>query len=348
MTERWRIDEAAAGERVDRHVAARSGEARNQVQHWLEEGRVQVDGRPVRASHRLRAGETVTFEPPPPAVDDRIEPEEQPIEIVFEDRDLVVVNKPAGLVVHPGAGRRSGTLVHRLLARYPEMAGVGGPGRPGIVHRLDKDTTGLLIAARNRPAHRRLADAFAGRRVEKRYLAVAWGPPIAEPLVIDRPVGRHPTRRREMTVRPDGRPALTGLSTVLDGGPVCLLDVLLGTGRTHQIRVHLKAIGHPLVGDPIYGEERFKAVRGPARRPLAEFARPALHAWRLALAHPRTGEPLRLEAPVPGDLVALWLAIAGEDPRPLLAARGSHPSRLRAARRDSYGDGSATRRPAGR
>ncbi len=313
MTDRWKATGSAVGERIDRHLAERYDEARNQVRRWFDDGRVLVDGAVVRASHRLRSGETIACDPPPPPGETRIEPETGALEVVYEDEHLVAVDKPAGLVVHPGAGRSTGTLVHRLLAHYPEMAGVGGPGRPGIVHRLDKDTTGLLLAARNARTHRRLAAAFAERRVEKRYLALAWGRLEPASRVVDQPVGRHPTRRREMAVRPGGRPAHTELRLLADAGPVSLLDVLLGTGRTHQIRVHLKWAGHPLVGDPVYGEDRWKGIHGRERQLLASFPRPALHAWKLSLDHPDTGEPLTLAARVPRDLRALWRELSGRD-----------------------------------
>ena len=301
-----------AGERLDRHVARRLDEPRNQVRGWIEAGRVRVDGAPRRPSHALRAGERVECEPAPTPAEERVAPEPGELAILHEDAWVVVLDKPAGLVVHPGAGVAAGTLAHRLLHRYPEMAGVGGPGRPGIVHRLDRDTSGVMVAARSAAAYRALARDFAARRVDKRYLAVVYGTPPAAGTV-DAPIGRHPGRRREMTVRRGGRPAETRFRTLAAAGPAALVELDLRTGRTHQIRVHLRSLGHPLVGDPVYGERRWKGVHGPARRPLEAFARPALHAWRLAFPHPADGSRSAHEAPVPGDLAALWRAVAGSE-----------------------------------
>jgi 23S rRNA pseudouridine1911/1915/1917 synthase len=308
----WTVAGEEAGERIDRHVARRLDQPRNQVHAWIEAGRVRAGGEAIRPSHAVRAGERIDCEPPPPPVEDRVEPEPGELSILHEDHWIVVVDKPAGLVVHPGAGVAAGTLAHRLLHRYPEMAGVGGPGRPGIVHRLDRDTSGVMVAARTAIAHRALTRDFAARRVDKRYLAVVWGRPPASGD-IDQPIGRHPDRRREMAVRRSGRPARTLFRTLAGAGPASLLELELLTGRTHQIRVHLKSLGHPLVGDPVYGERRWKAVAGVARRPLESFPRPALHAWRLAFPHPADGSRSAHEAPVPADLAALWRAVAGRE-----------------------------------
>jgi 23S rRNA pseudouridine1911/1915/1917 synthase len=223
-----------------------------------------------------------------------------------------VLDKPAGLTVHPGAGRPSGTLVHRLLARYPELAGVGGPGRPGIVHRLDRGTSGVLVVARNPRAYAALSGAFAARTIGKRYLAVVYGAPRPAAGEIRAPIGRHRERRKEMTVRPDGRPAWTGYRTLAApaASGLALVELDLGTGRTHQIRVHLKSIGHPLVGDPVYGEARWRGLPRPSQAALASFPRPALHAWRIALPGPGPSRRV-FEAPVPADLRRLWEQAAG-------------------------------------
>ena len=294
----------AEGERVDRFVADAVDEARNQVQQWIEEGYVRLGGAPVKASTRIEAGQRIEVTIPPPP-DPRIEPEEGPVDVLREDPDLLVVDKPAGLTVHPGAGRPTGTLVHRLLARYPELAGVGGPGRPGIVHRLDKDTSGLLLVARSSRAYRALTRAFASRDVEKHYLGIVYGDPGVE-TPIEAPIGRHPQHRKRMTVRDDGRPARSVFRTLERGPGVSRVEIEIETGRTHQIRVHAKHLGHPLVGDPLYGEARWKALPARLHGPLRSFPRPALHAWKLALDHPVTGERLELEAPVPRDLEELW------------------------------------------
>lgn len=307
----WTVAPEAEGERLDRHVTARIGAARNQVQKWIADRRVLLNGRPAGAATRVAAGDAVRVEPPPPSPPGRIEPQPGPLAVLYEDEHLIAIDKPAGLVVHPGAGRRSGTLVHRLLAAYPDLSGVGGPDRPGIVHRLDRDTTGVLIVARTQEAHRTLSRAFARRRVEKTYLALAWGTPPPE-MIVDAPVGRHPTQRTRMTVLPEGRPARSIVSRLALAAGVAALAVRIETGRTHQIRVHLKHRGHPLLGDPVYGEKRWRDLEEPRRSVVRAFPRPALHAWRLVVPHPATGERLALEAPPPPDLLRLWEDLGGE------------------------------------
>lgn len=310
-TRSMRVPETWAGARLDRALAEHLGVPRNQIQGWLRAGLVRLDGAAVvKAGTSLRPGQSLAWEEPP-ARAERLVAEPGELSVLHEDAHLIAIDKPAGLVVHPGAGRASGTLVHRLLARYPELAGVGGPGRPGIVHRLDQGTTGVLVVARDAPTYQRLVREFAARRVDKRYLAIAWGAPRALAGEIEAPVGRHPRQRKRMAVVARGRPARTGWRCLAAAGPVCLFELRLWTGRTHQIRVHLRHLGHPLVGDPLYGEARGRALAGAARQALAEFSRPALHAWRLALDHPATGTRLTLEAPVPADLVRLWSAATG-------------------------------------
>ncbi|HEV2854104.1 MAG TPA: RluA family pseudouridine synthase [Thermoanaerobaculia bacterium] len=311
MSPVWTVEPEFAGERLDRHASARLGVARNQVRRWIEEGLVRVNGREAKPSTALGAGDLVECHPPEPR-EERVVPERGDLRVLHEDGDLVVIDKPAGLTVHPGAGRSTGTLAHHLLDRYPEMAGVGGPGRPGIVHRLDQGTSGVLAVARTPAAYARLARAFAAREVEKRYLGIAYGAPSPASGTIESPIGRHPQKRKEMAVRPGGRPARTGYRTVAAKAGVSLLEMDLATGRTHQIRVHLKHIGHPLVGDPVYGEARWKGLPRSVQAPLRDFPRPALHAWRLAFRHPETGAPLRFEAPVPEDLRTLWERVTGE------------------------------------
>lgn len=306
----WTVGPEDAGERLDRHVAARLDAPRNQVQRWIEDGQVRVQGRKAKASYGVAEGDLVECDPAQPT-EDRVHPEEGDLQILYEDSELVVLDKPAGLTVHPGAGRTTGTLVHRLLARYPEMAGVGGPGRPGIVHRLDQGTSGVLVVARTPAAYQRLARAFAAREVDKRYLAIAYGEPKPPAGMIEAPIGRHPQRRKEMAVRSGARAARTGYRTHAAGGGVALIELDLATGRTHQIRVHLKHLGHPLVGDPVYGEARWKGLPKAVQGRLRDFPRPALHAWRLAFRHPSDGRSLAFEAPVPEDLRQLWLSVAG-------------------------------------
>lgn len=318
----------SAGERLDRHVAAACQLPRNQVQQWIRAGRVRLNGRPAKAAEVVAAGDLVECEPPPPTRGTLV-PEPGDLAVLHEDAGMVVLDKPAGLTVHPGAGRATGTLAHLLLARYPEMAGVGGPGRPGIVHRLDKGTSGVMVVARTAASYQRLSRAFAGRTVIKRYLALVYGRPDANAGVVDAPIGRHRERRKEMTVRPDGRPARTGYRLLAARSGIALLELDLATGRTHQIRVHLKSIGHPLIGDPVYGEARWRGLPRSAQAPLRDFPRPALHAWRLALPgalagpadHGDAGNQVdpgdagawqRFEAPVPQDLRRLWQEVAGE------------------------------------
>jgi len=301
----------AAGQRLDRFLARHLALPRNQVQRWIDDGRVRIAGTAAKASSRLEAGDELEWEAPPPALDERIEPEAGELAVLYEDASLVAIDKPAGIVVHPGAGRKTGTLVHRLLARYPELAGVGGPGRPGIVHRLDQGTSGVMVIARTAAAYQALARAFAARKVSKRYLAICHGA-VREPRQVDAPIGRHPTHRQQMAIRAGGRPAVSRVRPLAVAAAASLVEVELLTGRTHQVRVHMKSLGHPLVGDVLYGEERWKAVIGAARAALRDFPRPALHAWRLGFAHPEDARPVALEAHPPADLGELWLRISGQ------------------------------------
>ncbi|HYX25428.1 MAG TPA: RluA family pseudouridine synthase, partial [Thermoanaerobaculia bacterium] len=218
----WAVPPAAAGERLDRHVAARLDVPRNQVQHWIEAGLVQLNGRAAKPSAAVSSGDRVECEPPEPK-EERVLPEAGELDVLYEDAALVVIDKPAGLTVHPGAGRSTGTLAHRLLDRYPEMAGVGGPGRPGIVHRLDQGTSGVLVVARTAAAYTRLARAFASREISKKYLGIAYGAPSPATGIIEAPIGRHSQRRKEMTVRPGGRPSKTGYRTVAAKAGIALL-----------------------------------------------------------------------------------------------------------------------------
>jgi 23S rRNA pseudouridine1911/1915/1917 synthase len=306
---RWTVP-LDVSERLDRHVARHLGVPRHQVQAWFDEERVTVDGRARKPSFMVSTGMAIDAAIPPPAVAEVVA-EAGDLAVLHEDEHLIVLDKPAGLVVHPGSGLSVGTLVHRLVARYPEISAVGSPARPGIVHRLDKDTTGVLVVARTSLAYQRLAAAFAARSLHKEYVAVAYGRPLRDQGTIEAPIARHPQRRVEMAVRPGGRPATTRyrILAVAEGLAWWWLD--LHTGRTHQIRVHLKSVGHPLVGDPTYGEARWRGLLGPARDATSRFARPALHARRLTLAHPVTGATLRFEAPVPLDLERLWRDATG-------------------------------------
>lgn len=300
------ISAAEAGQRLDRVLADRLQVPRNQVQQWIRTEQVLLEGQATKAAHSVTVGEVFVCAPPVRDLRRGIEPEAGNLEILHQDPDLVVLVKPPGLVVHPGAGRSHGTLAHRLLARFPEIAEVGGPGRPGIVHRLDKDTSGVLVVARTPHAYASLSRAFAERRIDKRYLALVYGAPRASSGRIEAPLGRHPTRRKEMALRSDGRPALTLYRVLAAASGVSLLEIDLQTGRTHQIRVHLKSLGHPLIGDPVYGEARWKGLPRPIQASLGGFPRPALHSWRLGFDHPTTGEPVSYEALLPEDMRLLW------------------------------------------
>jgi len=305
------VDEAGAGERLDRWLARVMPEtSRARLQAVIAAGGVLVEGRAARPSLRLKAGQSVSVRLPAPRPADPLA-EDIPITVVHEDRHLLVVDKPAGLVVHPGAGRASGTLVNALLHRVRDLSGVGGVLRPGIVHRLDRGTSGLLVVAKDDATHLALSRQFSGRTVEKEYLAVVLGVPRAAEGTIDVPIGRDPIHRQRMSVRaPRGRAARSTYRVVeaLDGA--ALLRVRIATGRTHQIRVHLAALGHPVAGDATYGGRRSPASRRPeARAALEALARPALHAARLAFTHPSSGERLSFESPLPADLQELLVIL---------------------------------------
>lgn len=309
-----RVPDERQGERIDQLlVAVLGGQSRASVQRLIREGQVLMQGEPVRSAHRVRGGETIELTLPPPR-SSRLRAEPLPLDILFEDGDLVVLNKPAGMTVHPGAGARSGTLVNALLHHCADLSGVGGEERPGIVHRLDRATTGVLVVAKNDLAHRDLAAQFKARTVSKTYEALVWGRPRTTSGTIDRPVGRHRTARVKMAIRADGRSARTSWRVIAPLGPVTLLELEPATGRTHQIRVHLMSIGHPIVGDPLYGGRRAGALREEeAQRSLAAFAGLALHARRLAFRHPRSGERVEYCASRPEELQRLIGALGGPD-----------------------------------
>lgn len=290
------ISDALDRQRVDRVVAIAVDVSRSVARSLIERGAVSIDGSAVtQVSRRVSSGSVlrVRYEPEPATV---VRPEPDiPIHIVHEDADVVVVDKPAGLIVHPGSGHPDGTLANGLIARYPELAGVGDPARPGIVHRLDAGTTGLLVVARTPVAHERLVEMLAAREVKRDYRALCLG--VIEPGagVIDAPIGRSPRDPTAMAVVADGRPARTRYRRLATTDDVSLVACRLETGRTHQIRVHLQAHGHPVVGDRRYG--------GGDRWP--EVARPMLHAAALEFVHPTTGETVRCTSPDPADLQEL-------------------------------------------
>jgi 23S rRNA pseudouridine1911/1915/1917 synthase len=318
-----RVDEADAGLRLDQFLARSVPElSRSRLQALIAEGRVGCAGRTIGdANRRVKPGERYEIHVPPPLP---AEPEAQaiPLSIVYEDSDLIVVDKPAGLVVHPAAGNRDGTLVNALLAHCGDLAGVGGVARPGIVHRLDKDTSGLLVVAKNERAMKSLAKQFAAHAVERAYQAVVWGAPRPRDGLVEGNVGRSPFDRKRMAVlRGQGKPARTRYRTLEQFGPperpfAALLECRLETGRTHQIRVHLAHIGHPLIGDSTYGRARTPPrPKTPAEKvayqAVASFPRQALHAGVLGFFHPARQEMLRFESPWPADFAHLVNALRG-------------------------------------
>jgi 23S rRNA pseudouridine1911/1915/1917 synthase len=300
--------QADAGQRLDRLIAASgAGLSRSRVKALIEEGHVRRGARTIMdPSYRVKPGER--FDVAVPAAIDAV-PEGQsiPLAVVYEDEHLIVIDKPAGLVVHPAPGNPDRTLVNALIAHCgPSLSGIGGVRRPGIVHRLDKDTSGLLVAAKTDAAHRALTAAFATRDIDRVYRALVWGVPHPREGSIEGAIGRHPVDRKRMTVRKSGgKPALTRYKLVRAfGTAAALVECRLATGRTHQIRVHLASIGHPVIGDPVYGRaSRARRERLPekARQAVTNLGRQALHAARLGFRHPITGKSMAWEAPDPLD-----------------------------------------------
>jgi len=309
------VPDEAAGTRLDAFLAARhQGLSRSVWKHLIEDGRVAVDGKSTaKAGFPLKAGMVIEAAIPEAAPSTLIG-ESIPIELVHEDEHLAVVLKPAGIVVHPGHGARRGTLVHALIGRGLPLAAAGGAERPGIVHRLDKDTSGLLLIAKTDAAHRSLSRMFARREIEKTYLALVWGRPQPDAGRIDDAIGRSRRDPTKMTVRAKhSREATTIYRTEEALKGFTLLRIGLVTGRTHQIRVHFAARLHPVIGDTRYGGQPWKALRDPARRALlTSFPRLALHATTLALAHPVSGEPLSFSAPLPADVASLLAALRAQ------------------------------------
>ena len=298
-------ESADAGKRLDHLLQQRLPEfSRSRIQEWIKAGRVLVDGRAARASQAVRGGESIDVEPaaPPPL---RAEAEEIPLHILYEDDDLVAVDKPAGMVVHAGAGVHSGTLVNALLHRFGALSGVGGELRPGIVHRLDRFTSGVLLVAKNDSAHRKLAEQFSGRQVEKVYLALVHGDVRQETGRIERPIARDPVRRVRMTARlAGGRAAWSEYRVLRRFDRFTLLEVRIGTGRTHQIRVHLSSIGHPVVGDTLYG--------APAKiEGMPPLGRYFLHAHRIRFHLPSNGAEMTVISPLAPELEA-WIGLLPE------------------------------------
>ena len=311
----------AAGQRTDRFLADAIGAmSRTRVKSLMEEGAVWRDGVPLRnPADPVRPGARFCVQPPPLAPA-QPEPQDIPFPILHEDADLIVLDKPAGLVVHPAPGNQDGTLVNALLAHCGDsLPGIGGERRPGIVHRLDKDTSGVMVVAKTEQALATLSAAFAARDLDRAYIALAWGCPVPAQGSIEGAIGRDPRERKRMAiVLRGGKAALTHYRTTRAWMPAAsLLECRLATGRTHQIRVHLASIGHPLVGDPAYLRRVPGVARDlplPARNALLDFPRQALHAARLGFRHPRTGQAMLFESPAPPDMLALVAALDGIAP----------------------------------
>jgi len=316
-TIRVTADAATAGERVDRLLArALPDISRSRLKGLIADGRLTLDGATIaEPAYRVKAGQRFVLTIPPAAP---ARPEAQPmaLDVVHEDSEVIVVDKPAGLAVHPAPGTPDRTLVNALIAHCGDsLQGIGGERRPGIVHRLDKDTSGLMVAAKTAAAHQALVAQFAARTIERRYVAVVWGVPAPAAGELTGNIGRSPHNRKKMAVlRDGGRPAATRYRTrrVLAGGAAAVLECRLLTGRTHQIRVHLAHAGHPLVGDPLYGRppgRRLRRLSEPARAAASALGRQALHAATLGFRHPRSGEWMAFERPCPGDIEALIAAL---------------------------------------
>lgn len=293
------VEREHSGLRLDRFLAlALPAFSRARLQTLIRDGFVQLNGKNPRPRDSVRTGDTVELTEP--AIE-KVEalPEQMALEILFEDDDLLVLNKPAGLVMHPGAGHQQHTLVNALLAHCKNLSGIGGKERPGIVHRLDKETSGCLVVAKNDATHRDLSRQFAARTMTKIYLALVAGIVRKKMGVIDKAIARHPVNRQRMSIaRRQGRSAKTEYRVLRAGNNMSLLECTLHSGRTHQIRVHLHDLGHPVLGDKLYGGKR-----------AGDFPRQMLHAWKLAFCHPRSGEEMSFEAPVPPDFAEAMLQI---------------------------------------
>jgi 23S rRNA pseudouridine1911/1915/1917 synthase len=312
---RLRVTPEGAGSRLDRWLAAQEPAlSRARLQALIADGHVLVGGRIPKPSYRLREGDEVTIEVPP-APPEVLEPEPIALAIVFEDEQVLVVDKPSGMVVHPGAGHARATLAAAVLAHAPGTAGVGGPRRPGVVHRLDKDTSGLLVIAKTQLAYESLTRQLAARTVGRRYVALVQGAMSRSEGVVDAPIGRHPHDRIRMAIRPAGRGkrAVTRYRLLERFSHYTWIEARLETGRTHQIRVHMASLGHPVVGDRLYGGgDGNGRRRGKAPMPFEGLA---LHAAELAFVHPATGTMVEFTAPLPPHIVNLLSHIRDADPR---------------------------------
>ncbi len=301
------VPDMAAGTRLDKFLAESLPDvSRTQIQRLIDEGQVNLARGKATARYRVRSGEHIHLQIPPPKPA-HLMPEDIPLDIVYEDDALVVVNKPPGMVVHPAPGHEHGTLVNALLYHCKTLSGIGDEERPGIVHRLDKDTSGLMLVAKHDRSHRHLSDQLRDRTLSRRYVALVQGRLPAERGTIDAPIGRHPQHRQKMTVvESTGRDARTHYEVLESWGALSLVQLSLETGRTHQIRVHLAHINRPVIGDPVYGVKAVSLPRHPAiERWIRMFPRQALHARGLQFEHPETGETMVFAAALPDDLTGL-------------------------------------------
>ena len=300
MGEEFIVSPEFDGQRLDRFlVSVLADHSRSQIQKLIADGHVKLDRREPRANLAVHAGDRISVDLPEP-VPTQVAAEALPVDILYEDPDLVVLNKPAGMVVHPGAGHASGTLVNALLHHVGDLSGVGGELRPGIVHRLDRGTSGVMVVAKHDTAHQELARQFQDREVEKEYVALVWGV-VQAGRRIDAAIGRDPVNRQKMSARArHARSAVTRITRAHHLPGLTLCQLAIHTGRTHQIRVHLSAIGHPIVGDSLYGGVH-RRVPGDIRA-VQRLERPFLHAYRLAFKHPRDGRGMEFTAPLPEDL----------------------------------------------
>jgi 23S rRNA pseudouridine1911/1915/1917 synthase len=299
------VTASEAGSRLDQFLAQSLGWTRARLQKLVKSGRVLVNGEVRPASYRMRAGDTVVVSVPPPSPS-HLTPEALPLTILFEDPDLLVVNKPPHLVVHPGAGHRQGTLLNALVHHCPDLMDIGEVSRPGLVHRLDKDTSGLIVVAKTSLAHAALVAQFQAHTITKIYQALVWGRLAESEGRIEKAVGRHPTARQKMSVHARrGKSAITFWRVVQEfPGPLSRVELTPQTGRTHQLRVHLASMGHPVLGDATYGGGVSRLLGQPRLTGLKPLVhRQLLHAWRLGITHPRTGEAMTWEAPLPEDFL---------------------------------------------
>jgi len=298
--------DTASGERLDAYLARHLPDiSRSQAAALITAGHVRLNGTVPRKSEKVSPGDVIEVDVPEP-VASTVEPEDIPLVIVYQDKDLAVIEKPAGLVVHPAPGHARGTLVNALLHHVRDLSGIGGVMRPGIVQRLDKDTSGLLLIAKHDKAHRALSAALKKREIRRAYIAAAWGHLREDHVTVDAPIGRSPTDRKRMAVVPTGRHAVTHFQRLERWPAADLIRATLETGRTHQIRVHLLSIGHPVVGDPLYAPHGERGISGPAQQWARMFAkrinRQFLHAAELEFDHPRTKERMSFVSPLPPDL----------------------------------------------